>query len=122
MPSLAQLPTRFLGARLTPALTLTESGFLFCARDGETFSLNPSGACLLRALAAGVPAIEVWRELVKRFEVSAPVAQRDAQLFLSRLFSLGVLELPRDPEGPSSDAAEAADSPTGSSAGGEARR
>lgn len=84
-----------MGARLTPALTLSESGFLFCARDGETFSLNPTGACLLRGLIDGVAPIDVWRELVKRFDVPVPRAQRDAQIFLSHLFSLGVLELPQ---------------------------
>jgi hypothetical protein len=94
-------PTRFLGARLAPALTLSESGFLFCARDGETFSLNPTGACILRGLLDGVAPIDVWRELVRRFEVPAPRAQRDAQLFLSHLFGLGILELPR----PDSDGA-----------------
>lgn len=92
-------PTRFLGARLAPALTLTESGFLFCARDGETYSLNPTGACLLRGLLDGVAPIDIWQELVKRFDVPALRAQRDAQLFLSHLFGLGVLELPKSDDG-----------------------
>ena len=97
------LPTRFLGARLTPSLTLTESGFLFCARDGETYSLNKTGACILRALQEGVPPLDVWRELVKRFEVPPPLAQRDAQLFLGRMFDLGILELPPSDEEENSD-------------------
>lgn len=96
MPALEQLPTRFLGARLAPSLVLTESGFLFCARDGETYSLNPTGACILRALLDGVAPLDVWRQLTQRFAVAPPLAQRDAQLFLGHLFSLGLLELPRD--------------------------
>lgn len=93
---LRPLPTRFMGARLVPRLQLSESGFLLNVRDGETFSLNETGSCLLQALKRGVPPIEVWRVLVAQFEVSELVAQRDAQLFLARLFDVGLLELPRE--------------------------
>lgn len=85
-----------MGARLVPRLQLSASGFLLNARDGETFSLNDSGMCLLHALQRGVPAIDVWRVLSVRFAVSDLQAQRDAQLFLARLFDIGLLELPRD--------------------------
>ncbi len=93
---LRPLPTRFMGARLVPRLQLSESGFLLNVRDGETFSLNETGSCLLQALKRGVPPIDVWRVLVAQFEVSELVAQRDAQLFLARLFDVGLLELPRE--------------------------
>lgn len=96
------LPTRFMGARLLPRLQLSASGFLLNARDGETFSLNDSGMCLLQALQRGVPPIDVWRVLSVRFAVSDLQAQRDAQLFLARLFDIGLLELPRDPSSSSS--------------------
>lgn len=86
-----------MGARLVPRLQLSASGFLLNARDGETFSLNETGSCLLQALARGVPPIDAWRVLVARFAVEELQAQRDAQLFLSRLFDVGLLELPRSP-------------------------
>ncbi|HNN96999.1 MAG TPA: PqqD family protein [Pseudomonadota bacterium] len=95
---LRPLPTRFMGARLVPRLQLASSGFLLNSRDGETFSLNETGRCLLLALLRGVPPIDVWRVLPSRFEVSELQAQRDAQLFLARLFDVGLLELP--PERP----------------------
>ena len=85
-----------MGARLVPRLQLSASGFLLNARDGETFSLNETGSYLLQALTRGVPPIDVWRVLVSRFAVSDLQAQRDAQLFLARLFDVGLLELPRD--------------------------
>lgn len=85
-----------MGARLVPRLQLASSGFLLNARDGETFSLNETASCLLQALLRGVPPIDVWRVLVGKFEVSELQAQRDAQLFLARLFDVGLLELPRD--------------------------
>jgi hypothetical protein len=96
--SIKSLPTRFVGARLAPSLQLTDSGFLWSARDGETFSLNESGARLLRALLRGVAPIDVWRELTVAFSLPVPLAQRDAQLFLGRLYNLGLLELPATPE------------------------
>lgn len=85
-----------MGARLVARLQLASSGFLLNARDGETFSLNETGSCLLQALLRGVPPIDVWRGLVAQFDVSELQAQRDAQLFLARLFDIGLLELPRE--------------------------
>lgn len=95
-PASRTLPTRFMGARLVPRLQLSASGFLLNARDGETFSLNETASCLLQALLRGVPPIDAWRVLVARFAVADLQAQRDAQLFLARLFDVGLLELPRD--------------------------
>ena len=92
----APLPTRFMGARLVPRLQISASGFLLNARDGETFSLNAAGCCVLRALQAGTPPLHVWRALVSQFSVGELQAQRDAQLFLARLYELGLLELPHD--------------------------
>lgn len=94
---LTTLPTRFMGARLVPQLTLAASGFLFNARDGETYSLNPSGAHLLTALQQGTSPAELWQALVQRFAIPAPLAQRDAQLFLAHLFDLGLLEIEGGP-------------------------
>ena len=84
-----------MGARLVPRLQLSASGFLLNARAGETFSLNETGSCLLHALVRGVPPIDAWRVLVARFSVGELQAQRDAQLFLARLFDVGLLELAR---------------------------
>jgi hypothetical protein len=99
-PPTHSIPTRFLGARLQPALKLTQTGFLWSARDGETYSLNGSGACLFTALQRGVAPAELWQQLVARFAVPPPLAQRDAQLFLAQLFDMGLLELPREPAPP----------------------
>jgi hypothetical protein len=91
---IALLPTRFVGARLVPALVLSESGFLLSGRDGETFAVNPSGRCLLAALHAGVAPLELWQELHRRYRLPIELAQRDVQLFLASLFDLGLLLLP----------------------------
>lgn len=93
LADLPTLPTRFVGAKLVPQLTLADSGFLFNARDGETYSLNPSGAHLLAALQTGTTPAELWQRLVERFAIPPQLAQRDAQLFLAHLFDLGLLEI-----------------------------
>lgn len=90
------LPTRFLGARLPPHLTLAPSGFLLNMQDGETYSLNETGACLLEALHDGESTPEIWQRLCMRFDVPPLTAQRDAQLFLAELFDLGLLVLPKE--------------------------
>ena len=87
------LPSRYATARLLPTLMLRPSGFLYNARNAESYTLSPVAACLVQGLQRGEPPDELWRELVRRFEVSEPLAHRDALQFLSTLHQLGLLTL-----------------------------
>jgi len=69
-------------------LALSDSGFLFDTRTGDTYSLNRSGTLLLRALMAGASEAELVDRLVETFEVDRPTARRDVAQFLLRLRDL----------------------------------
>lgn len=88
------LPSRYAKARLLPTLMLRPSGFLYNTRNAESYTLSPVAACLVQGLQRGEPPDELWRELVRRFEVSEPLAHRDALQFLGTLHQLGLLTLP----------------------------
>lgn len=88
------LPSRYAQARLLPTLMLRPSGFLYNTRNAESYTLSPVAACLVQGLQRGEPPDELWREVVRRFEVSEPLAHRDALQFLSTLHQLGLLTLP----------------------------
>ena len=72
-------------------LALSESGFLFDARTGLTYTLSKTGTFLLRALIDGQDAEALPGRLVATFDVEPPVARRDVEQFLFRLKDIGVL-------------------------------
>jgi hypothetical protein len=72
-------------------LALSESGFLFDARTGSTYSLNRTGTFVLRELMAGTPVGKIAGRLLEAFEVDAETAARDVEQILFRLKFLGVI-------------------------------
>lgn len=102
------LPSRYAQAQLLPTLMLRPSGFLYNTRNAESYTLSPVAACLVQGLQRGEPPDELWRELVRRFEVSEPLAHRDTLQFLSTLHQLGLLKL-AEAEQEADDADEEAD-------------
>lgn len=71
--------------RLKPTLRLTEGGYLFDGSNGETYTLNRTGQCILQSLLAGMEPGMVWSELVATFEVPEARARRDVRAFLAQL-------------------------------------
>lgn len=72
-------------------LALSESGFLFDARTGNTYSLNRTATFMLRLLIDGVPPETLAAHVVEAFDVDRVTAERDAQRFVARLRELGLL-------------------------------
>jgi len=72
-------------------LALSENGFLFDARTGNTYSLNKTGTHILRALIDGVDVNDLPARLEQSFETDPAVLSRDLEQFLFRLKDLGVL-------------------------------
>ncbi len=71
-------------------LAVSDSGFLFDARTGRTFSLSPTGTFLLRALIGGTPPDGLPGQLMSAFDLDANLAERDAEQFLLRLRDLRI--------------------------------
>ncbi len=71
-------------------LALSDNGFLFDTRTGNTFSLSRSGTFVLRALIAGADPDDLVSRVTAHFDVEPAVAERDVDQFLFRLRDMGL--------------------------------
>ncbi len=69
-------------------LAVSDSGFLFDARSGRTFTLSATGTFLLRSLIGGAPPEGLAERLVGAFDLDLELARRDSEQFLLRLRDL----------------------------------
>jgi len=75
------------------SLVINESGFTFDPFTGETFTLNETGAVIIRQLREDAPLAEITEELTKTFDVSAGDAYTDILEFRNKLVIYGLLEV-----------------------------
>ncbi len=71
--------------RLKPTLRLTPGGYLFDGATAESYTLNPTGLCIVRGLLEGREPVSLWSDLVAAFEVTEAKARRDVRRFLADL-------------------------------------
>jgi hypothetical protein len=69
-------------------LALSDNGFLFDTRTGNTFTLNKTATFLLKSLIGGTPDAQLAALLVEQFEVDPDTARRDIEQFNFRLKDL----------------------------------
>lgn len=86
-----QRVSRIREVRLSAPLSLMPSGFLFNARNGESYSINRTGTAILRAIAAGKSGEEAAQELHRAFAVAEAEARRDVRDFIARLKMLDLV-------------------------------
>jgi Coenzyme PQQ synthesis protein D (PqqD) len=75
------------------SLVINESGFTFDPFTGETFTMNETGAMIIRHLREDVPLDKISEELVKAFNVNAGDAYTDILEFRNKLVIYGLLEV-----------------------------
>lgn len=73
-------------------LTLSDSGFLFDHATGLTYTLNPTGHFILRALREGKEEGGIVEAVLEEFEVDRGTAEDDFDDFLRQLKEWGVIE------------------------------
>ena len=85
-------------------LAISESGFLFDPMSGATFTVNPTGACILRALRDGCDRTGILDRLRSTFEVSRSDLESDLGDFVRLLVQNGILphDFTLDPTPPQS--------------------
>lgn len=74
------------------SLALSDNGFLFDTRSGNTFSLSPSGTFILRSLIAGEAPEDLANRVTATYDVDLEAAHRDVDQFLARLRDLRLLD------------------------------
>lgn len=72
-------------------LALSENGFLFDTRTGNTYSLNRTGTFLLRRLIDGFARDELAACMIDRFDVEPDMASHDVEQFLFLLRDLRII-------------------------------
>ncbi|MBI3953754.1 MAG: PqqD family protein [Chloroflexi bacterium] len=72
-------------------LYFNDKGFIFDPDSGAIFSLNTTGAFIIKQLQKGVPVKRVLAEMKKDFDVDEGTAQRDLREFLDMLAAFGLL-------------------------------
>jgi len=75
------------------SLVINESGFTFDPFTGETFTLNETGAIIIRDLREDVPLAEISEKLAKTFDVNSKNAYTDILEFRNKLVIYGLLEV-----------------------------
>ena len=79
------------GNRLA-GLAVSDEGFAFDPRTGQSFTLNPTGRRLLRALADGTPQVAVADMLAERYAVDPRNVHGDVRDFIEQLRALELWE------------------------------
>jgi hypothetical protein len=83
MPPTPTIP--LIRLRIKPTLRLTAGGYLFDGATAESYTLNPTGLCIVRGLMEGHEPVHLWTDLVAAFDVPEARARRDVRRFLADL-------------------------------------
>ncbi|MGQ1786036.1 MULTISPECIES: PqqD family protein [unclassified Saccharicrinis] len=75
-------------------ISISESGFVFDAKTGESFSLNPTGREILQLINLGKNDPEIKEYMMTKYEVSENILDRHLDDFVQmlRLFNLAEIE------------------------------
>ncbi len=67
------------------SLALSEDGFVFDPRTGESFTTNKTGLFIIKALTVCPEHPDIVNNLIEKFEVSPDRAERDMMDFVEHL-------------------------------------
>ncbi len=77
--------------KISENLAVSESGFLFMANTGESFTVNETGRLILRMLKEGRSEEEIITAITDEYDVDAETAQRDFDEFLTLLRNMNLV-------------------------------
>ena len=72
-------------------LALSDNGFAFDPYSGATFSINPTGVCVLQALKEGLPREAIGARVRERFVAGSADVARDIDDFVALLKQHGIV-------------------------------
>ena len=74
------------------SLAVSDSGFLFLASTGETFTLNAIGRQIFKLLQNGEGLHEIQTMILDEFDVEASTLERDLDDFITQLKSFKLIK------------------------------
>jgi len=72
-------------------LALSDTGFAFDPYSGSTFTINPTGVCVLQALKEGLSSDAIAERLRSRFDARGVDVRRDVDDFTALLQQHGIV-------------------------------
>ncbi|MCA6073445.1 PqqD family protein [Fulvivirga sedimenti] len=78
--------------RLRKNVALSESGFIFNAATGDSYSANPVGLRILELLKSGKTSEQILQKIPAEFEVDGDRFEQDLEDFVSLLHQLNLTE------------------------------
>ncbi len=78
--------------KISDNLAVSESGFLFMANSGESFTVNETGRFIINNLKENKSEEEILSLLTNEFDIDIDTAQRDFDEFLTLLRNLKLVE------------------------------
>ncbi len=79
-------------------IAVSDSGFLLNPSTGESFSLNPMGVKMIKMMNEGKDFSEIEQEIMKEYDVSSSMFDKDFQDFIGVLKQYNLLEPEKDDE------------------------
>lgn len=74
------------------SLAVSDSGFLFLASTGETFTLNAIGREMFKLLQAGDDLHAIQEKILLEYEIDRPTLERDLDDFITQLKSFKLVK------------------------------
>ena len=78
-------------------LAVSDSGFVFDPRTGQSYNVNATGLAILRALKEGLEPAAIAAGLAKEFDVNGHPLEDDVEAFLALLREQGLAAKPPAP-------------------------
>jgi hypothetical protein len=78
--------------KLKKNIAISESGFLFNATNGDSFTSNETGAEVLRKLQEGKGPAEAIEVLLDKYDVDPDTCEKDVYDFMNTLNQLKLME------------------------------
>ena len=78
--------------KINKNIALSDSGFVFNPRTGDSFSTNPIGLDIIKLLKEGKDPLEIKTQLLKEYSVDETTLEKDFYDFQSMLGKLKLTE------------------------------
>lgn len=80
-----------ISMKLKSSIAISESGFVFNAERGDSFSVNPLGTIVLQRIQQGDDLEAVTQFVATHYDVDVPTAEKDMHDFMQQLQQLNLV-------------------------------
>lgn len=78
--------------KINKKVALSETGFVFDAGTGDSYSINPIGVEIIEFIKQNLTKEEIKKKLADKYEVSAPELEKSLDDYFGALKTFNILE------------------------------